>query len=480
METRKTETAEEEEISIGGIKMEKGARSAISLVLVIGIVYCLLGLVGFLPAQYDATKGFKTNAYAPMLKQYEMTIKDAAPALMALDSHENIWFTSEQQGGQVYKMTPDGQFTTRYIPLADTFDIKIDGNTAWITDYGNTSLVKINLNDWTHNTYKVPISKYVTNTFIIGLDLDSNGNVWICNGGYPNGGRTPSCDGSIYKFNPSTEQFVEYPVESDMHPFFINVDSNDDIVIQSINDELTQFTLYKMHNNGVFTSKKVVIQTDTNPVSHLFLSRIDFDDNIWYGGSYTETLGNGMTRHRDFIGKVSTNFILTKYDLPIKAYFSNIISVSPYKNDVWFTEVSTATVGRFNKSSHLFEEYKLADNSHAFVDIIIDSDSNIYITDRLGRYDSYDSIDKITIVEIEEPNYQPFSVEAPNTSPTIMDKMFDTLAQSQGNTQPSSAPILNNSQIIYLVATIILVAIAIIVNKPQKWTSVKKSEWKRK
>jgi len=459
--------------------MEKQGRTIVSIVLVVLIAYCLLGVVGMLPAQYDATKGFKAEVSYASLERHEITTDDSRPAFMQVDGSGNVWFT-EAQGEKVGKLTPDGTLYEYTIPAKYrlvnksvasiySFGCEIVGNDLYVVSLYGFAIAKLDMNTGVFNEYPLPLSKNGGWVFCGLLDSDSDGNIWTANLNYS----------SIFKFNTKTNIFTEYVFDSTGKniPCDVVVDSSDDVFF-TVREDNGIGDLGKMDKNGNFDKYYDLPVADAFRVCEMEL----YDDMIWIA------CGDRIIKFNT-ITDAMTSYVIPKY------YGSGSLSmqfIGVAEDYVWFTNPYFEDIGRMNKLTGMFDIstfWKPNTESNRTIPVpvnyypsygdIIATTDKVYVCEWMGN-----SVDSVWIADIEIPESSPLSIPKTHSVEDTPIDIINTFAQASAdgenhnvplsNAEPAPAPLLNTSQIIFIVAIVVMVIVGVYINYTPK-----KGGWRR-
>jgi len=144
-----------------------------------------------------------------------------------------------------------------------------------------------------------------------GLQLDSQGNLWVLCGGFAtfDSSPFPESQGRLVRINTDSntvDQSFDFPME--LHPNFLNIDGD---------------TIYYFLNGGVFTGSALDYTLPTDPSFNTsFLWNMEVEDGFLYGCNAGDFASNGIVEVYDVIeGILSTT--LDVGIIPGGIYFNN-------------------------------------------------------------------------------------------------------------------------------------------------------------
>jgi len=329
--------------------MEDKPRKVLSAIIVIFAVYLMLGLVGVLPAQYDAVRRFSTNVEYGGVEEFTIPEPVFNPLGITHDADGNIWFTG-YSSHKVCMMTPNGQtFQSYNINALDLLrDLAFDtsGN-LWITGYQASNIYKFDTN------HQVTIYKDWADSYPTGIDTDNKGYAWFCG----------SMQNYIAKQKDNFPLYIDIPSQMGTHPYDLVADNaNGYIWISMYSYNIVKYTI----STDKFTKYAVpTFAADSQPRS----IDMDAEGNIWFADA-------GQNK----IIKMTQGGKFTSIGIPTANSKPDGISVNKKNGDVWFAEVDGNKIGRVRLAggSYQVDEFAVSGRSGNLNKCIVDDSSNVF------------------------------------------------------------------------------------------------------
>ena len=342
---------------VGMVKdMEKQGRLIASIVILVFVAYSLLGLVGLLPAQYDATKGFKTELNFGDITEYPSS-PNYNPAKIVYDSVNNqAWFIGAGSNS-IGKITSDGTVTKFTIPEsnANPQSLAID-NTGMIWFVTEThklgSMTQAGVFGTMHGTFPYTYNRDVAYY---------SGSIYIAEGS-----------------DTGTNYITEYKISANtMNPHGITTKSCSVSTLTIDVSGNVWFTESASSKLGRMTQAYAFEEWDTpSTPSQAIGITVDNNGDIWFG-----EYGN------DKIVKFTTSTELFKeHAIPTSGARPVGITTNAVTGDIWFTEEVANKIGRFKQDTQQITEYEIPTaSSHPYGIVSDSSGDNIWFTEYFGN-----------------------------------------------------------------------------------------------
>ena len=287
-----------------------------------------------------------------VVTEFPLPVSNSVPYGITAGPDGNIWFT-EQWGGKVGRITPDGTLTEFRIPSGGApggITSGPDGN-IWYVDVGN-KIGRVTING-TITEFPIPTrSNPQGYTFNVPQDITAgpDGNLWF----------TEWVGDWIGRITPGGT-ITEFPIPNNtgIGLYLWGITSGPDGNIWFT--EQWGNNIGRITPNGTIT-KFPIPTSNSNPQG----ITTGPDGNLWF----TERNGNK-------IGRITPNGTITEYSLPNASSYPYSITVGP-DNNFWFIEYSsTNKIGRITPSG-LITEFSIPPDSNGPQEITSGHDGNIW------------------------------------------------------------------------------------------------------
>lgn len=300
-----------------------------------------------------------------VINEYTIPTPYSYPFGIAIDSKDNIWFTTQ---------------STNKI-------VKFDSASQTYKEYQIPSTADLPKSEWKYSpTNKTPPKD--AHEVIAGspgvIVADKNDKLWF----------VEQLGNKIGSFDPATEKFVEYDVPTPRsNPYDIAIDSEGNV----------WFVEWNAGKVGKldFKSKKVKEYSFTDDSSRFGGIAIDSDDNIWVGDITMNEIGRFDPK---------TNIYKA---FPISTHLSQPgkIIVDGSKN-IWFTQVHSHKIGMLTQSTGVISDADVPGYNSVPQSIIFDKKGRLWYVDNMRN--------KIGYFEIQSASFNEFDIPTMNAQPANM------------------------------------------------------------
>ena len=267
----------------------------------------------------------------------------SAPQDIAVDSHEIVWVT-ESNTGMLGRFDPNSlKYTRIAVPRikdaeAHLRSVAVDPqDQIWfVDDSPQGRIIRYNPQTLEFKSYPIPAYKWATpaDWARIGALRFLDGNVWAAG----------MATDRILKLDPSTGDFSHYSVPRGSVPFGLATGKEGSIYYSGeVGNSVVKLDPKGLGEEGKLTPYQVAI-----PRSDLKALAGDVEGNMWVAA-----LNSGKLLRVDRAGKY------TEYNPPTDDPGPYAVDVDMKRNLVWFSEIFSDRLARFNPADNSFVEFPL-------------------------------------------------------------------------------------------------------------------------
>ena len=305
----------------------------------------------------------------------------SSPQGIAVDSHEIVWVT-ESNTGMLGRFDPNSLSYTRIaVPRIKDAEVHLRSvavdpqDQVWFVDDSTQGrIIRYDPQTLEFKSYPIPAYKSATPTDWprIGALRFLDGNVWAAG----------MVTDRILKLDPTTGDFSHYAVPRGSVPFGLAISKDKSIYYSGeVGDSVVKLAPEGLGEEGKLTPYQVAI-----PRSDLRALASDAEGNMWIAA-----LNSGKLLRVDRAGSAP------EYNPPTDDAGPFALDVDTKRNLVWFSEIFSDRLARFNPADNSFVEFPLP---------LADSDVQRIEIDRVHPNRVWwwsVSNDKIGYIEVIEP-----------------------------------------------------------------------------